>query len=177
LVGLLACGVAARMARLKEERANLRFEQFFSPRLARRLVQDPGLLDGKNAPVTILFCDVRGFSRFSQKMGPEQTVKWISDAMGELSECVIAHEGTLVDYVGDEVMAMWGAPEPQTNHAQLACQAALDMLDKLPALNARWQATLCMLMSFGIGLNSGEAEVGITGSHLKLKYGRLHNSV
>ncbi|MBI1915592.1 MAG: hypothetical protein HYS12_12795 [Planctomycetes bacterium] len=177
LVELLACGVAARLARLKEEQATLRFEQFFSPRLARQLAQDPGLLDGKTAPVTILFCDVRGFSRFSQKLAPDQTVKWISDAMGELSDCVIAHEGTLVDYVGDEVMAMWGAPEPQSNHAQLACQAALDMLGKLPALNARWQATLGMPMSFGIGLNSGDAHVGNTGTPRKFKYGPLGNTV
>ncbi|HKB35765.1 MAG TPA: adenylate/guanylate cyclase domain-containing protein, partial [Gemmataceae bacterium] len=147
LVELLACGVAARLARLKEEQATLRFEQFFSPRLARQLAQDPGLLDGRLAPVTIIFCDVRGFSRFSQRMAPDQTVKWISDVMGEVSDSVIEHEGTLVDYVGDELMAMWGAPEPHTNHAQLACQAALDMLGKLAALNARWQPTLGVPMS------------------------------
>src|SRR5262249_50521122 len=150
---------------------------FFSPRLARQLAQDPGLLDGKMAPVTILFCDVRGFSRVSQRMEPDQTVKWISDVMGELSDCVIAHEGTLVDYVGDEVMAMWRAPEPHTNHAQLACQAALDMLDKLPVLNERWQATLGLPMSFGIGLNSGDAHVGNTGTPRKFKYGPLGTTV
>jgi adenylate cyclase len=177
LIELLACGVASRLARLKEEQAMLRFEQFFSPRLARQLVQNPDLLAGRLAFVTLLFCDVRGFSRFSQRLKPEIIVKWISDVMGTLSDCVIQYEGTLVDYIGDELMAMWGAPEPQSNHAQLACQAALAMLAQLPVLNARWQPTLREPMSFGIGLNSGEAHVGNTGTVRKFKYGPLGNTV
>src|SRR5207302_9940389 len=86
-------------------------------------------------------------------------------------------EGVLVDYIGDEIMAMWGAPEEQPNHAQLACNAALSMLDHLPALNQRWQSTLGEPMSLGIGLNSGEAHVGNTGSPRKFKYGPLGNTV
>ncbi len=177
LVELLACGVASRLVRLKEEQAMLRFEQFFSPQLARQLAQQPELLDGRLAPVTILFCDVRGFSRYSQRLKPDATVKWISDVMGALSDCVIEYQGVLVDYVGDELMAMWGAPEPQTNHAELACQAALAMLARLPDLNARWQALLREPMGVGIGLNTGEAHVGNTGTPRKFKYGPLGNTV
>src|SRR5262245_1404170 len=79
LIELLACGVASRLARLKEEQAALRFEQFFTPHLARHLAARPDLLDGRIANVTILFCDVRGFSRFSHQLPPPVTVKWISD--------------------------------------------------------------------------------------------------
>ena len=177
LVELLACGVASRLARLKEEQAALRFEQFFTPQLARSLAVQPDLLDGRIASVTVLFCDVRGFARFSHRLSPADTVRWISDVMGELSDCVIDRQGVLVDYVGDELMAMWGAPEKQPNHAELACQAALDMLAKLPTLNARWGPVLGEPMSFGIGVNSGEAHVGNTGSPRKFKYGPLGNTV
>ena len=177
LVELLACGVSARLARLKEEQSALRFEQFFTPQLARHLAVQPDLLDGRIASVTILFCDVRGFSRFSHRMSPAATVEWISDVMAELSDCVFDQQGVLVDYIGDELVAMWGAPDTQPNHAQLACSAALDMLAKLPVLNARWQPILGDPMSFGIGLNSGEAHVGNTGSPRKFKYGPLGHTV
>jgi adenylate cyclase len=177
LVELLACGVASRLARLKEEQATLRFEQFFTPQLARHLAARPDLLDGRIAEVTILFCDVRGFSRFSHKLPPAVTVQWIADVMAALSDCVIEHQGVLVDYIGDEIMAMWGAPDEQPDHAQLACNAAVAMLDRLPSLNRRWQETLGEPMSLGIGLNSGEAHVGNTGSPRKFKYGPLGNTV
>jgi adenylate cyclase len=177
LVQLLAYGIAAGLARLEQERTTLRFEQFFTPQLARHLAENPEMLQGRIEQVTLLFCDVRGFSRISEKLGAEKTVSWISDIMAELSECVIDHQGVLVDYIGDELLAMWGAPEPQADHAQLACRAALAMLEKLPALNAQWEAILGEPIAFGIGLNSGEAQVGNTGSPRKFKYGALGNTV
>jgi adenylate cyclase len=177
LVELLACGVASRLARLKEEQATLRFEQFFTPQLARHLASNPEMLDGRSANVTILFCDVRGFSRHSRRLPPAALVKWIGDVMAVLSDCVIEHQGVVVDYVGDEVMAMWGAPDDQPDHALLACKAALAMLDQLTGLNSRWQQTLGEPMSLGIGLNSGPAHVGNTGSPRKFKYGPLGNTV
>jgi adenylate cyclase len=177
LVELLACGVAAGLARAKQELAALRFEQFFTPQLARYLAQHPDMLRGQQKQVTILFCDVRRFSYFSELLGPVKTIEWISDVMAELSDCVIQHEGVLVDYIGDELMAMWGAPEDQPGHASLACRAGLAMLEKLAVLNARWQPTLEEPMGFGIGVNSGQAHVGNTGSPRKFKYGALGNTV
>jgi adenylate cyclase len=181
LVELLARGVAAGLARLDQERAALearvRFEQFFTPQLARQLERNPDLLQGRDAEVTLLFCDMRNFSRISERLGPARTVAWISDTMATLSECVRAHQGVLVDYIGDELIAMWGAPEEQPDHARLGCRAALDMLDCLPQLNGRWQAELKEPMSFGIGVNTGVARVGNMGSPHKFKYGPLGNSV
>src|SRR5262249_19084877 len=121
LVDLLACGVATGLARQEQERAavqaQVRFEQFFGPELARHLQQEPDLLEGREAEVTLLFCDIRGFSRVSERLGPAGTVRWVGDVMGELSECVLAEGGVLVDYVGDEMLAMWGAPRPQADQA------------------------------------------------------------
>jgi adenylate cyclase len=181
LVELLASGIAAGLARVKEEQAALearvQFEQFFTPQLAAQLERDPTLLEGRDADVTVLFADIRGFSRISERLGPERTMAWIQDTMGALSDCVLAHDGVLVDYIGDELMAMWGAPAPQSDHAELACYAAKQMLEKLAEIDSRWQAELGSPVRLGIGLNSGVARVGNTGSAQKFKYGPLGPTV
>src|SRR5262249_21087351 len=157
--------------------ARVQFEQFFTPQLSQQLAHDPGLLDGRDSEVTILFCDIRGFSRISEKLGPEGTVRWVSQVMGTLSDCVLNHQGVLVDYIGDELMAMWGAPLEQPDHPRMACQAALAMLNTLPGLNERWKPILGEDLNVGIGLNTGKARVGNTGSRQKFKYGPLGNTV
>jgi adenylate cyclase len=181
LLELLASGVATGLARLEQERvalaAQVQLEQFFTVELARYLSANPQMLQGRNASVTVLFCDIRGFSRYSEKLGPGKTLEWINDVMGVLSDCVLAHKGVLVDYIGDELMAMWGAPEAQEDHAQRACRAALDMLAQLPRLNQNWEPILGGPMSVGIGINTGEARVGNTGCARKFKYGPLGNTV
>ena len=181
LAELLACGVSTGLAREEHEKAALaarvQFEQFFTPQLARHLAADPGLLRGADREVTLLFCDVRGFSAVSEKLGPEKTVEWINDVMSTLSECVLAEDGVLVDYIGDEMLAMWGAPLGQPDQATRGVRAALAMIDRLPALDARWLPTLGGAMNFGIGINTGVARVGNTGSRFKFKYGPLGNSV
>lgn len=181
LVELLASGVAAGLARMEQERAavsaRVQFEQFFTSDLAQQLQSDPGILEGRDALVTVLFCDIRGFSRFAERIGPEQTLAWIQDVMGELSECVLEHEGVLVDYQGDELMAMWGAPVDHGDQATRASRAAQAMLARLPALDARWEATLGGPMRVGIGVNTGVARVGNVGSQRKFKYGPLGNAV
>ncbi len=177
LVDTLASGVAVGLERQRQSKAaweaQLQFEQFFTPQLAVELRKDPELLKGRDAQVTLLFCDIRGFSRISHRLGPAKTVDWIVDVMRELSECVLNHEGVLIDYIGDEIMGMWGAPASQAQHAALACEAALDMLERLPDMSARWKPVLGGDFGFGIGLNSGSAYVGNTGTVWKLKYGPL----
>ena len=181
LVEVLASGVAAGLARVEQERAalqvRLQMEQFFGPSLAAKLEDHPELLQGRDKDVSILFCDIRGFSRISEKLGPKKTVEWIADVMGDLSQCVQDHQGVVVDYIGDELMAMWGAPDDQPDHAKLACRAALAMYDHLPLMNERWQAILQEPLGIGIGINSGIAQVGNVGSRLKFKYGALGNTV
>lgn len=175
LVELLANGVATGLARVEQEQAALRahvqLEQYFTPNLSRRLLSEPGLLDGRDEEVSVLFCDIRGFSRISERLGAKRTVNWTSDILGALSECVLREEGVLVDYVGDELMAMWGAPDKQPDHAQRACRAGLAMLDQLVSINARWRFELGEPIRLGIGINSGLASVGQVGSHIKFKYG------
>ena len=163
------------------ERMRLREQEFgrhFTPQLARHLLRNPDLVrEGRDVDVTVLFCDIRGFSGVSERLGPAETVRWLGDVMAVLSDCVLSHQGVLVDYIGDELMAMWGAPQEIDNHAELACRAAFDMLARLPELNQRWQPVIEAETDLGIGLNSGVARVGNTGSIRKFKYGPLGNAV
>jgi adenylate cyclase len=178
---VLAVGLAAGLARLEEQRATLalqaQFEQFFTPELARQLTTCPEMLTGQDMEITVLFCDIRGFSRISRNCGTAFTLDWINDVLSTLSDFVLKHHGVLVDYIGDELFAMWGAPEAQPDHAERACRAALEMIGSLPVLNLRWQAALGEPMELGISVNSGMARVGNTGSRRKFKYGPLGDTV
>jgi adenylate cyclase len=181
LVELLAGGVAAGLARLEQERATLaarvRFEEFFTPELARHLAEHPDLLDGRDAEISVLFADVRGYSAASERLGPAGTVEWVRDVLTELSDCVQAESGVLVDYVGDEVLATWGAPEPQPDHAERACRAALAMAARLPVLNERWREKVGAAVGVGVGVHTGVARVGNVGTPHKFKYGPLGHTV
>lgn len=125
----------------------------------------------------MLFCDLRGFSAISELLGPTKTFELIGRVMDALSDCAFAHGGVVVDYIGDALLTMWGAPDKQPDHAVLACRAALAMLDKLPQLNAEWQPIMGQQLCLGIGIDTGRARVGNTGSHRKFKYGPLGNTV
>jgi adenylate cyclase len=181
LVELLACGLSTGLARQREEKAaqqaQVQFEQFFGPELARQLKQEPDLLAGRQAEVTLLFADIRGFSRISERLGPSRTVEWINEVLGGLSACVRAQEGVLVDYIGDELVAMWGAPRPHDDQAVRAVAAALAMLRAVDDFNRDGAARLGEPMSLGIGLNAGSAHVGNIGSRYKFKYGPLGHTV
>jgi adenylate cyclase len=181
LVELLARGVAAGLARLEQERAamaeRVRFEQFFTPELAQQLSRHPDLLQGREAQVTLLFCDIRGFSRISERLGPARTVEWFREVLDMLSDCVLSRGGVLVDYNGDGLLAMWGAPGAQPDHARRACRAGLAMLEGMRPINERWRETLREDAHLGIGVNTGPAQVGNTGSRYKFKYGPRGHTV
>ena len=181
LVELLACGVSAGLARQRQEREAVRnqalFEQFFTAALAAQLRERPDLLRGRTETVTVLFCDIRDWSGISGRLAPEATEKWLRDVLEELSACVLDEDGVLVDYVGDELLAMWGAPTPQPEQTAQAARAALAMLGALGRLNERWRPTLGEDMDVGIGINRGRAQVGNIGSAYKFKYGPLGDMV
>lgn len=155
------------------------FEQHFTPELAREFARnpDPMKMKGRKAEVTVLFCDIRGFSAVSERLGPEATIDWLGEVMGDFSSLVIEHGGVLVDYTGDELLALWGAPGEQPDHARRACRAALGMLGRLPALNEKWRGPIGCETAVGIGISTGPALVGNIGTHLKFKYGPLGTTV
>ncbi len=178
---LLASAVGVGLARMEQEaeagRLRVQFEQFFSADLARELQRNPRLLDGQEREVTVLFSDIRGFSGLAMRLGPTDTCNLVAAVMDRLTEHVRAFDGVVVDYSGDGLMAMWNAPADQPDHAVKACRAALAMIADLPALNAEWQDRLGCPLRLGIGLNTGPALCGNTGSRQKFKYGPLGHAV
>jgi adenylate cyclase len=171
LVQLLAAAAGANLARSAALRTRIQFEQFFSPELVRELEQHPDLLEGRSQEVTLVFTDLRGFTALSERLGPEKTCRMVRDMMEELSDKIVAEGGAIVDYAGDGILAMWNAPTQQPDHALRACRAALGMFGALPRINQRWGQIAGDALSLGIGINSGPAQVGNTGSSRKVKYG------
>jgi adenylate cyclase len=175
LVQVLAVAVAAGLARLESEsqaaRRRVQFEQFFSSELARELDRDPSLLEGQERDVTVLFSDIRGYSRFSSRLSPADLCRLIGDVMDCLTEKARMYGGVVVSYMGDGLMVLWNAPTDQPDHAELACRAALAMNQALPQIDALWRDRLGLPLRIGIGINSGKALVGNTGSRSKFMYG------
>jgi adenylate cyclase len=171
VVQLLAAAVGDNLARTLATKTRVQFEQFFSSQLVRELERDPKLLEGRSQEVTILVSDLRGFTKLSERLGAETTCRVVRDIMEHLSDRIMSHGGVIVDYAGDGILAMWNAPVPQEDHVARACRAALAMLGELPGLNTQWTATVGTPLALGIGVNTGMAQVGNTGSSRKLKYG------
>lgn len=181
VVQLLASAVGAGLARLEQEagamRMKVQFEQFFTADLSRELQRNPRLLEGQERETTIMFSDIRGFSRLAERLGPHDSCKLVGDVMERLTNRIKEFDGVLVDYMGDGLLAMWNAPADQPEHAVLACRAALAMLSELPQLSADWQEMIGGPLSIGIGLNTGPTMTGNTGSKHKFKYGPLGHTV
>jgi len=181
VVQVLAAAVGSGMAReermAEATRRYVQLEQTFTPELARELDRDPSLLEGRSREVTILFGDIRNFSRLSEKLGPADTCRLVQDVLEKLTARIREFQGVLVDYMGDGFMAMWNAPQDQPKHAELACRAALAMTGDLPELSAKWQPIVGQQLRLGLGINTGPAMVGNTGTAYKLKYGPLGHTV
>lgn len=182
LFDLLALGIATGLARVEQEQQivaqQVRFEQFFTRELARELnLHGDELLAAREADVTVLFCDIKGFSRISADSGAALAIEWVRDVLSDLSDCVARHDGVLVDYGGDSLEALWGAPVACANHAERACEAARAMRASLGELTRRWQSRLGHPTDITIGINSGRAQVGNIGSRRKFKYGALGTTV
>jgi adenylate cyclase len=141
------------------------------------LAKKPEMLTGRDAEVTVLFCDLRGFSSISEIHGAKRSIELINEVLTELSHCVVNKDGVLVDYVGDELLAMWGAPQAQPDHPQRAMDCAQTMLTAARLLSNRWSEAFGIKIDVGIGVNSGSAQVGNVGSQLKFKYGVLGHTV
>ncbi|MGN6134799.1 MAG: adenylate/guanylate cyclase domain-containing protein [Aureliella sp.] len=177
LLEVIASAVSAGLMRQRDAEFRVAAGQFFSKGVLDRLSSQRDLLEGRDAEVSILSCDIRGFSTIAHRVGPTETIKWINDVLTCLSQCVFNHDGVVVDYVGDALMAMFGAPEVQPDHADRAFAAACEMLRLVPALNERYRQLAEGKFAIGIGVNTGLARVGNTGSRLKFKYGPLGSTV
>ncbi len=177
LAGAVGAGIEREAQRENALRMRLQFEQFFSPRLASELATDPSLLEGREREVTVLFSDIRNFARISERLGARRTFDMMQEVMDLQSERIRQTDGVVVDYVGDGLLAMWNAPADQPDHPARACAAALGFLRDLPALASRWQPEAGEPLRLGVGIDTGPALVGNTGSRVKFKYGPMGPTV
>lgn len=168
---------AERIRRETLARSNL--ERFFTPALAARIAQSPDAvkLGGDKRMVAVLFSDIRGFTALSETMNPDDMARLLSEYFTEMVECVFRHGGTLDKFIGDAVMAQWGAPLGEPDDADRAMRAAVDMMRSLAELNRQWRSEFRPELSIGIGLNFGEAFAGNIGSERRLEFTVIGDTV
>lgn len=163
------------------------FSQYLSPALVERLARDPSQLrlGGERRTLSILFCDVRGFTTIAETMkdDPEQLTTLINRLLTPLSDIVLGHGGTIDKYIGDCLMAFWNAPLDDEDHANHAVAAAIDMLARMETLNielkreAAERGAAYHQLRIGIGINTGDCVVGNMGSSQRFDYSVLGDSV
>jgi len=157
-----------------------RFGEYVPPELVDRMARDPEryTMEPKNAELTILFCDVRGFTGISESLDPEALREYINEYLTEMSAIIRdRHRGTLDKYIGDAIMAFWGAPVDDPQHARHAVLAALEMQRQCGALNARLAARGWPRLEIGVGVNSGTVRVGDMGSRVRRAYTAMGDAV
>jgi adenylate cyclase len=147
--------------------------------LAARIAASPESLrlGGERRDVAVLFSDIRGFTTLAASLTPVETASLLTEYFSEMADCVFKHGGTLDKFIGDEVMAQWGAPITESDDADRAVAAALDMIAALQRLNARWLAQGRPRLQVGIGINFGEVFAGYLGSERRLEYTVIGDSV
>jgi adenylate cyclase len=155
------------------------FERFFTPMLAARIAAAPESLrlGGERRDVAVLFSDIRGFTTLAARLSPVETARLLTEYFSEMADCVFRHGGTLDKFIGDEVMAQWGAPISEPDDADRALAAALDMIAALQRLNATWLSQGRPRLQVGIGINFGEAFAGYLGSERRLEYTVIGDTV
>ena len=161
------------------------FAHYVSPAVIERLAEDPVklVLGGETRTLTIMFCDVRGFTAMAERLDARSLTQFMNEYLTSMSDAVLAHGGTIDKYIGDAIMAFWNAPLDDPHHASHAAQAALAMMRELDVLNAKWKAGAEARgeehheVRFGIGLATGESYVGNFGSSHRFDYSALGDCV
>src|SRR6185312_10483621 len=159
------------------------FGQYLSPALVEQLAQSPEklVLGGEEREMTIMFSDVRGFTSISEsfKRDPQGLTRLMNRFLTPLTNAILARKGTIDKYMGDAIMAFWNAPLDDKQHQLNACNAAVDMLERIDELNkvraqeAEDEGQIFLPLNVGVGLNTGVCVVGNMGSDLRFDYSVL----
>lgn len=148
------------------------FGSYVPPQLVDEMLLDPTnhTMKASNKEMTVMFCDLRGFTLLSENLGPTQLQHMLNDIFGRLTQSIIERRGTVDKYMGDCVMAFWGAPVSMSNHADLAVLAALDIIQAVKLINQEHRAVGLPAIKLGIGINTGIMCVGDMGSFMRRSY-------
>jgi adenylate cyclase len=180
--GLVAIGIRnSRYAEQVRREALVRsnFERYFAPNIAAEIAQQDAVvpLGGDRRPITILFSDIRGFTSMAESMGPDAIAQLLTEYFSEMVEIIFEHGGTLDKFVGDAIMALWGAPIAHADDPDRALRAAVAMQRGVALLNERWALAGRPEIGVGIGINYGEVFAGNIGSHRRLEYTVIGDAV
>jgi adenylate cyclase len=161
----------------EKRRVRSAFGQYLSPEVIRRLLVNPQLVEPKKTDITVMFSDIRGFTTISEKLDAQDLALFLNQYLSDMTGLVFEHHGTLDKYIGDAVMAFWGAPFEEAGHATRACNTALKMMERVREMQKKWEAEGKPRLDIGIGLNTGVASVGNMGSALRYGYTALGDTV
>ena len=155
------------------------FTQYVPPGLIAQVLQHPELLrlGGEEKELTAMFSDIRGFTTLSEGLSPSTLVELLNEYLSEMTDVIFHNWGTLDKYIGDALMAFWGAPYPQDDHAVRACRTALEMLDALNKLQAKWETEGRPRIDIGVGINTGPMVVGNMGSTKRFNFTIMGDNV
>ena len=166
-----------------EEREKIKlksaFNHYVQPELVDEIIsrRDSLSLGGEKKEITVLFADLADFTPLSEEIEPEKLVSILNDYLGKMTETIFSHDGTVDKFIGDAIMAFWGAPIEQEDHAIHTCRAALDMNKQLDELNTSWIGSDRPQLRARFGINTGEMIVGNMGSENRFNYTVIGDSV
>jgi adenylate cyclase len=170
-IELLAGAVSDAMLRLERDSQVDRRRVLLERTDANAANRDQHELSAQTREVTLLFADLRDFTRRAESMDMDIVYEFLGHVMDALTAAVMDHDGLVLDYSGDGLAAMWNAPADQADHAELACRAAIRMLESLPEVARNWETLIDGPLHLGVGVHTGEARVGNAGSRHRTKYG------
>jgi len=155
------------------------FGQYIPPELVEEIkrTNQPVEIGGESREMSVLFCDVRGFTTLSEGLTPRDLTRLMNAFLSPMTQVILDHRGTIDKYMGDAVMAFWGAPLPDPDHARHAVAAALDMVSRMTELDESFLARGWKPIRVGIGLNSGMMNVGNMGSDFRMAYTVMGDAV
>lgn len=155
------------------------FGRFLSDEIVRQILETPDglMMGGKKRTLTIMMSDLRGFTAISERMEAQNLITMLNHYLGEMTEIIQSREGTIIEFIGDGIMAIFGAPAPSESHAENAVAAAVEMEARMEAINS-WNAERGFpRLEMGIGIHTGEVIVGNIGSEKRTKYGVVGSHV
>ena len=155
------------------------FQRFFSPNVAAQIAQNAEeiQLKGEKRPVVMFFSDIRGFTPMSETMNPDEIASLLTEYFTEMVDILFERGGTLDKFIGDAIMALWGAPIAHADDADRAMACAIEQLDALANMNAKWREKGRRELQIGIGINFGEVFAGNLGSNRRLEYTVIGDAV
>lgn len=155
------------------------FGQYVPPELVEEMARNPEsyTMEGRKAELTVLFSDVRGFTTISEGLEPDQLATLMNEYLGSMTEVIRRHRGTLDKYIGDAIMAFWGAPVEDAAHARHAVETAMEMQKALKVLNVELMARGWPELKIGVGVNTGPMTVGDMGSPVRKAYTVMGDAV